>query len=709
MTTNMGDSGQYDDFEDDEVQGAGVAKGKRLLLDLLGRWYWIALGLILGGACSAYYLSKAPKIYSASSSILVKEQTGAVMGKDQADEINMSSVVALNTVIEQLKRQVLLERVAAREDVQDLQGIMPLEVRWLPSAVAGWLGDKEEELAPVAAAQIPTELLAGMIESWTNVSMRRGTRLLDISVSHTSPEVAKVVADAISLEYISETSGAKRSGRTGTLEVLAEKSEESRQSLQGAQKAFSAYQRALTGHEELQLKEKEVVELKRRYRAKHPELINALAQVENLQARFLSDFTAAVQSGADASYWRDTEVMSGATAQDLSERLELARRMLLSRTAVLRSEIQSQESVFNMMLTKMQQVDVNQAEQDSAVEISSSARLPGQPVSPVSSGVMVKGLFGGLGLGVGLAFLLVRMDNKFHTVMQVEEITGIPVLAAVSVVPPGAGAKKAAKPSGETEMKALELEKNWDPKIVFRQGLSKTSYAEMYRVLRASITLLGNEEKRKVTLFTSAIPGEGKTTTSSNFALAAAGQGKRVVLIDLDLRRPNVHESFGLARDEHCHGVTGFLAGNNSFDDAIIRNISGTGLDLMLSGASAPKPGELLNGVRLASLLAEARAKYDVVVLDTAPLLAVPDTRVIAPYADNVCLVVRAEYVPKGAVTRVLRLLSTGRTPLAGVVFNAFRERRSMIGYNYSYGYYKYGSGGKTYGYGREAYGSEER
>jgi polysaccharide biosynthesis transport protein len=705
----MNSGADHDDaYENDEVQSSSPSSGKMLLFALIGKWYWVALAVILGAAGSAYYLSKAPKVYSARSSILVKEQTGAVLGKDQADEINMSSVIAMNTVMEQLKRQVLLERVAARDDVRALQGIVPQEARWLPRVLDDWLGNKEER-ALVTTGRIPTEVLAGMIGNWTSVSMRRGTRLLDVSVSHTSPQVAKVVADAISLEYILETTGAKSSGRSSTIELLAEKSEESRQSLQESQKAFSAYQRALAGHEELQIKEREVVELKRRYRAKHPEMINALAQVENLQTRFLNDFAAAVKSGADASYWQDSEVQLESSGDDLPERLEEARRRLLSRTAVLKSEIQSQESVFNAMLTKMQQVDVNQAEQESAVEISSLARIPGIPVGPVTSKVMMMGLLGGLFAGLGVAFVAIRLDNKFHTVMQVEELLGAPVLAAVSIILPGWKAKGPAKSLSQEELEAIERQKDWDPKLVFRQALANSSYAEMYRVLRASITLLGPEAKRKVTLFTSAIPGEGKTMTSVNYALAAAGQGKRVLLIDLDLRRPSVHASFGLQRDSNQKGVTGYLAGKHSFEEAITPGISGTGLDLMASGVSAPNPGELLNSTRLNSLISEAREKYDLVVLDTAPLLAVPDTRVIAPYADNICMVIRAEYVPKGAAKRAVWLLNSGRTPLAGVVLNAFRESRRLIDFNYSYGYYKYGSGGSPYGSGKETYGVLER
>lgn len=698
-----------DEDESDKPRGGGSMAGKRLLLDLLGRWYWIALGLVLGGAFSLYYLSKAPKAYSASATLLLKEQVSSVMGKDQAEAIDPRSVEAMNTVAEVLRRQVLLEKVAGREDVRALPVIFPAEVRWLPEVVAGWLGDKGGDPQPTAAAKVPAATLAGSVNSWMTVSVRRGTRLLDITIAHASPEAARVLADAICLEYLAETSGKRSNGRSSTIELLSAKSEEARQVLQSSQKAFSAYQRALISHEELQIKEKEVIELKRRYREKHPEMINTTAQVANLQSRFLADFEASVKSGADDVFWKESEAMMNPASSTLAERMELARRTLLSRTAVLKNEIQSQESVFNAMLTKMQQVDVNQAEQESDVEISSLARTPGLPVSPVASKILMMGLIFGAAVGGGIAFIAVRIDNKFHTVMQVEELLGLPVLAAISEIRPSNARKLAKQATGEAKGSAWELEKDWDPRIVFRRGLFTSSHAEMFRVLRASITLLGQEEKRKVTLITSAIPGEGKTLTSVNFALAAAGQGKRVLLIDLDLRKPATHRAFGLQASVNEAGVTGYLAGKATLDEAILHNLCGTGLDLMVSGTRAPNPGELLNGERLASLMADARERYDVVVLDTAPLLAVPDTRVIALHADNICLVVRADYVPKRAPERVLRLLAAGRTPLAGVIFNGFRERRRLMDLNYSYGYYKYGRNGNAYSHGNESYGADER
>lgn len=705
-------SNYRNDEEDSDLafqRPGGGGGGKRLAMNLLSRWYWIVLGVILGGGGALYYLSKAPKLYSSSCTLLVKEQTASVLGKDQTEEINMRSTEAMNTIAERLKRQVLLERIAGREDVRSLQNIVPDKVQWLPDLIVEWLGGTTDAVGPTAASSMPPAALAGAIGSWMSISIRRGTRLLDVTVRHPSPEAVKVLADAICLEYIAEISGHRSSGRTGTIQVLAEKSEESRKSLQGSQKAFSAYQRALGSHEELQLKEKSVEELARRYRAKHPELISGLAQVAALQARFLADFDVAVKSGTDMAFWKESEASLKALGGTLPEQLENARRILLSRTAVLKSEIQSQESVFNAMLTRMEQVSINQTEVESEVEISNLAPLPGSPVSPIGSKVVGMGLFAGAAFGGLVALISIRQDNRFHTVMQLEELLEQPVLAAISRIDPAKVVKRGDSPGAEVDLALVEEQKRWDPHVIFRHGQSLSNYAEMFRVLRASITLIGPEDRRKVTLFTSSIPGEGKTLVSVNFALAAAAQGKRVLLIDFDLRRPTVHKILGFDRATDHLGVTGFLSGKSSFEDSIVRKVDGGGLDVMHSGDRTPNPGELLNSSLLESLVALARDQYDVVVLDTAPLLAVPDTRILASYVDNVCLVVRAKYVARGATQRVMRLLASDRTPLAGLILNAFSEKRSLISYNYSYGYYSYSRSGTSYGNAEEAYGERRK
>ena len=228
----------------------------------------------------------------------------------------------------------------------------------------------------------------------------------------------------------------------------------------------------------------------------------------------------------------------------------------------------------------------------------------------------------------------------------------------------------------------------------------------MYRVLRASVSLLGDEGQRKITMFSSALPGEGKTSTSANFALAAAGQRKKTLLIDLDLRKPSVHKAFGLSRTPEAGGITNCLEGEAKLQDVIIKDLPVPNLHIVVSGQRVGQPGELLNRAKLKELLNWATENYDIVVIDSAPLLAVPDTRILATLVDNFCLVVRANYVPKGAVKRTLEVLEEDETKIDGIVFNGFVESRRMMSENYSYGYYRTSQYGRSYQYGYGQYGS---
>ncbi len=682
---------------------AGQEKMKQLAMDLLGRWHWIALGLVLGVLGGAYYLSKAPKIYRAQASLLIKQQTSSVMARDQVDDMDMRSIEALNTVAERITRPEMLQNVAKRPDVRGLPGLVPRETIWLPDWSLPWFGISKEKSEARQPAP-PPESLAGMIANWTQISVRRGTRLLDVAISHPSPEAAKTIADAICIEYQNELKGSRKGGRDSSLEILVESSESARKQLQTAQTALASYQRALATLKDLETRETAVIELKRRYLPKHPKMMAAMAELAAFQQKFLSEFDAARNSSADREYWDSHAGDWKEAGDDLNAQLLTARRLLLARGNVLESEIASQSSVFNSILTRMQESDINGQSDDSEMEINSAAQLPGLPVSPAPTKVMGMATFGGLAFGVLLALLFSRLDNKIHTVAQVERETGLPTLAAISQIqlkPASRKAKADAEPVSEAR-------KNWHPMLLFREETSTTTYAEMFRVLRASVSLLGDEKKRKITLFSSALPGEGKTLVSGNFALAAAQQGKRVLLIDLDLRKPAVHKVFGFKRDSHPHGVTEVLAGQVTFDEGLLKDSGDEHLHLMLSGKPAPNPGELLSASGLEKFLETATELYDLVVLDSAPLLPVPDTRIVASLVDNFCLVVRGDFVSKGAVRRVISLLDHDQNLPSGIVFNGFSEKRRLIGQNYSYGNYQTNRYGRAYRYGYGAYGSDE-
>ena len=701
------DNFEADEARDDAISGqVAQEKIRQLAFDLLGRWYWIVLGLVLGFLGASYNLSKTPKQYTATATLLIKQRTATVMARDQPEEIELGSQEGMNTVAERVRRMDLLERVASRQDVRELPGLVPNPVDWRPD----WYREKISKDLPrgEAVRQAPPSpaALGGMISGWLNVSIRRGTRLLDMSITHPVPEVSRALADAVAREYLAEIASSRTEGRSNSIDLLEKESKAARASLQGARSAISIYARTLEVHKALDAKETEFANLQRRYLPKHPKMVAASSELKRLQEQFLGEFDVACQAASDKAYWDGAAKDLPDAKAEPDKYLRAARQLLLGRIGVLESEIQSSTSVFNSMLTRIEETSVNQESAESSAEVSSLARVPGIPSAPVPNKVLTTGTMGGLAGGLLFAFIMIRFDNKFRTVSQIAGDTGTHVLAAISDIKLHHLNMAVREHRKRHPEDVTDRHDNWDKRLVFRPGAATTSYAEMYRVLRASVSLLGDESQRKITLFSSALPGEGKTITSSNFALAAAGQGRKTLLIDLDLRKPNLHKIFGVAREQGQGGITECLANLVSFEQVVLRDTGQEKLHLILAGKRAPNPGELLETGRLKAVLAQACNEYDLVVLDTAPFLAVSDTRIIAPHAHNICLVARADYAPKGAIRRTLEILKEDGTFPSGIVFNGFKESRRLMGENYSYGYYRTSRYGNAYRYGYGSYRS---
>lgn len=699
-----------DSFEEEEDFGSTSDSSRerlqQLIRELLGRWHWIALGLVLGLLGAFYYLSKAPNIYEATSTLLVKQGASSVISNEQDEELDYRSDDAVNTVAQRVKRSALLTLVASDPTVRELPGLVPAKVNWFPAWTRSWLGG-DSSRTPDSSALDPA-VLGRKIEAWTTVSVRRNTRLLDITVSHPDPAVARVLADTIATEYVNELALKRSSGDTSSSDILGSSSSEVQTALQASQNALANYQQVLETLKELEAKELLFNELDRRYLPKHPKLIAARATLEEYQKRFLSEFEAVRKALADKAFWDEsqTELEQASLEEaggDSGARLQTAKRLLTARASVLASEIENKTEFYNSMLTKLQVSGINKKALDAEVELSNLSLLPEDPVSPKKPLVLAGGAILGFGLGFALAFLLVKLDNKIHTVPQAELLTGLHVLATIRDVQPKV-LEKIITEKGESSAELPPAARKWDQRIVFRPGLTDTLYAEMFRILRASVTLLGDETKRKVTLFSSALPGEGKTLVSANFAIASALQGKKTLLLDLDLRKPAVHKIFGLKRNDLASGVTELLAGKISWQEALSEETGQENLSCIFAGVKAPNPGELLSSDAVSILLEQLEGEFDVIVIDSAPLLAVPDTRLIIPTVDNFCLVIRAEETPKGAIRKALDLLQDDGTEPAGIVVNGYQEKTGLLARKYGYGYGGYGQYGK--GYGSGSYGS---
>ena len=237
----------------------------------------------------------------------------------------------------------------------------------------------------------------------------------------------------------------------------------------------------------------------------------------------------------------------------------------------------------------------------------------------------------------------------------------------------------------------------------FDDNDSRGVIAESTRVIRSSLSFLIKDQKSNIITVTSTTKGEGKSFVAFNIARSYSSLGKRVILLGCDLRNPQIHARMGVSRTSS--GITTYLADENfnDIDSLIINDKSSDNIDVILSGAIPPNPSELLMRPRMKELLDQISNLYDVIVIDSAPLLLVSDTTSLLPLSDIVVYVTRAQYSEKQIFPFITELQNRQNMPPFGMVLNGLIAG-SKTGYKYRYSYsYKYNYG---YGYG---YGSDEK
>ncbi len=226
-----------------------------------------------------------------------------------------------------------------------------------------------------------------------------------------------------------------------------------------------------------------------------------------------------------------------------------------------------------------------------------------------------------------------------------------------------------------------ETQKNGVMLVTFVEP--KHVVSEQFRTVRTNIEFAGAALDRcQVVMFTSSAMSEGKSTVSANIAVTWAQAGKKVLLVDADLRRPTLHATF---RTLNLDGVTTVLTGKNSVGEVIEKSFVDN-LDILTSGPVPPNPSELLNSKRMASILDWARENYDIVVLDAPPVLAVSDVQVLVPKTDGVIVVAKMGKTLKGDLQRTIEVLKLANANVLGCV-ERVKAKHGDRGYGYGYGY----------------------
>jgi succinoglycan biosynthesis transport protein ExoP len=365
---------------------------------------------------------------------------------------------------------------------------------------------------------------------------------------------------------------------------------------------------------------------------------------------------------------------------------------------ILKREVDTNHELYDGLLQRLKQAGISAGLKESNVRIVDAAVPSTKPAKPRVALNLSLGLVMGFGIGIGAAFLQEHFDNSLKTTEEVERILQLPALAMIpSVESLNGRGNHAGQTSGDSHplhLKAGHLvaggngSSGLNPHWYLLDELSAkySELTEAFRSLRTSVLLSAADCPPRSLLVSSAQPGEGKTTVSTNLAISLAQLGQRVLLIDGDLRRPSVHRAFGI-RDSL--GVVSYLTGQQDWR-AAVEKISVPGLDVLVSGPIPPNPAELLSSDRMKKLLAEALEEYKFVVVDSPPLLNVADSRILATLVEGVVLVIKGGETPRELARRAQAHASDVGARVIGVVLNNVDLRREE--YSYYYQHYRYDS-----------------
>ena len=336
----------------------------------------------------------------------------------------------------------------------------------------------------------------------------------------------------------------------------------------------------------------------------------------------------------------------------------------------LMRDVQIANDVYTQLLAKQQELEVLQASTVGTVRILDPAITNPKPVKPKKGLALALGALLGLIAGVTLVFIQRMLRQEIHNVAQLEETTGRPVYATIPQV--SALARQQRRRTKEEKLPLLtETVANDDPAL------------ESFRSLRTAVHFALLDDARPVLAVTGPAPGVGKTFVSVHLGLVAAQGEARVLLIDADMRKGHIERYFGLKRSP---GLSEVLAGDLPWREAL-HPIGPKALHTLTAGRYPPNPAELLMHPRFQKLLDEARETFDLVIVDTPPVLAVTDAAIITRLAGATLLVCRAGVTEYGEVTASLARLAQNGVNVKGLIVNAL-DTRSRYGYRYGNRYY---------------------
>lgn len=647
----------------------------------LSRWWIMLIFGVLGYCGALYFMSIMPPSTTANAVLEIDMKRKQLIGAELESNAAKSGML-MTTEASKLAGPGNLVAVANSVDVQALQKVMPPKFSLKPRYMR-----TEEELAYKPATSVEVADLVKVISKSLTIEIRPKTTLIDIMVEHPDPESARVIADQVMRSYIEAQELEMLGGSEGAYKTLKVEADETLVKIEDAEKAFQLYAAAIKFSDMIQQERPQIVSTRQRYLAKHPKRVRSEHAYADLIKRFAREIKRSSAKSSEVAYWlqykdqldslEEAYNAGGEGASEaVDEWVQLAQSVLATRANLLRTTANQLQSQWQSITKRMTEIDVADEGAMSKLSVIEPAFV-GATADSMRINYLAIGSVLGVISGFCIAYILSVIDYKIYDVRSAEEATGLTCMAAVP-----ASSKFGRKDKWESVLQH-------DP---------HSANAEAIRNLRASVVLLGKQERNKVLLVTSAIPGEGKTTISAELASAFALNKERTLLVDMDLRRPKLTESF-----PHLKGAPGIvevLAGQAELEN-VFHDTSIDHLKVIGSGDKAPNPSELLHEGEFVEILEKLRPQFDRIILDSAPVLPVADSRLLAKHAQSVILVVRSRKTPIGAMMRARDLLKFAGAKVGGVVVNGMKRTGGSKYHGYK-GFGEYGQ--ESYGY----YGGDE-
>ena len=585
---------------------------------------------------------------------------------------------------------------AFRNSVAHLHSALDVNPEKRSNLVDVAFDSEDREMAQKVANQLARDYIKGNLQAkWDEAATASewlDGRLVDIQVQLEKDETAlQAYAQANSIVQIND----KETMSTARLKELLEAYTKAQAERYQKQSLYSVVQKGevqdlpeVLQNRLIQDLEERLVDLRKEYaletayvKPSFPKATQIKKQMDALQAQ-IDEKKLAITKNIEDDYrasLAQEEYLKKAVADQQRVANDIAARSVPYN--ILKRKADSTRQLYEGLLERMKEARVSQGMSASNIRVVDWAELPQAPVKPRVLLDLAMGLILGLGLGVALAFFQEYLDNTLKSPDEVEKLLRLPSLGVLPKftfsdngrLEDGAAA---AYSLARTEEVAAAPAIQTDPQVV-----------EAYRSLRTSI-LLSASPVPKMILITSALPGEGKTTTTVNLGATLASLGNKVVIVDCDMRRPACHFSAGV---KNSPGFVQCLTSRVDLAEAILPVPGVENLSVIPCGPIPPNPAEVLSSPLTGELLRKLRFQFEYVLVDSPPLLSVADSRILATLADAAILVTRAFETPYDLVRRARSLLYSAGVRILGVALNDVDLRgegyAGNLSYRYGYGY----------------------